>query len=67
MPLLDESLNYIRFISGKVAFMNKKRKKRTYPPFYERTLPFAIGLLVILIFGMLIFTIVVGVGVLNFG
>jgi hypothetical protein len=47
--------------------MSMMQKKRSYPQVYERTVPVAIGLLAVLILGMLIFTIAVGVGVLNFG
>lgn len=45
----------------------EKRQPRTYPPFYERFIPAAIGLLVILIIGMLVFTVAVGTGLLRFG
>jgi uncharacterized integral membrane protein len=47
--------------------MDETKKKRSYPLFYEKTLPFIIGLLAVVIIGMLIFTIAVGVGALNFG
>jgi hypothetical protein len=47
--------------------MSRKRPKKTYPPFYERFIPVAIGLLAIVIIGMLVFTIAVGIGVLKFG
>lgn len=43
------------------------KSKRSYPPFYEKFIPIAIGLLAILILGMLIFTIAVGMGILRFG
>ncbi len=41
--------------------------KRQYPAFYEKFIPIAIGILAIVIFGMLVFTIAVGVGLLKFG
>jgi len=47
--------------------MVQKKTKRSYPPVYEKIVPVAIGLLAIVILGMLIFTIAVGVGALNFG
>ena len=40
---------------------------REYPPVYEKIVPLAIGLLLIVIVGVLIFTVAVGVGVLKFG
>jgi hypothetical protein len=47
--------------------MSKKKPDRAYPPFYEKLVPVAIGLLAIVIIGMLAFTIAVGIGVLRFG
>jgi len=47
--------------------MTHKNIKRTYPPFYEKFVPVAIGLLAAVIIGMLVFTIAVGVGFLKFG
>lgn len=47
--------------------MTEKKTKRTYPPFYEKFIPVAIGLLAIVVLGMLVFTIAVGVGALKFG
>lgn len=47
--------------------MNQKKTKRSYPPFYEKFVPVAIGLLAIVILGMLVFTIAIGIGALNFG
>ena len=44
--------------------MTDKKTKRTYPPFYEKFVPVAIGVLAVVIIGMLVFTIAVGVGVL---
>jgi len=41
--------------------------KREYPPFYEKAIPIAIGLLAVVISAMLVFTILVALGVLNFG
>lgn len=43
------------------------KTKRTYPPFYEKFIPVAIGLLAVVIIALLVFTIAVGVGVLKFG
>jgi len=41
--------------------------KRKYPAFYEKFIPIAIGILSFVIFGMLVFTIAIGVGALKFG
>ncbi len=41
--------------------------KREYPAFYEKAIPIAIGLLALVIIAMLVFTILVALGVLNFG
>jgi hypothetical protein len=41
--------------------------KREYPAVYEKMVPMALGVLVAIVIAMLIFTILVGVGVLNFG
>ncbi|MEN8171993.1 MAG: hypothetical protein ABFS03_03845 [Chloroflexota bacterium] len=38
--------------------------KRVYPDFYEKFIPIAIGLLAVLIFGMLVFTVVVAAGII---
>jgi len=43
------------------------RKQRAYPDFYEKFIPIAIGLLAVLIFGMLAYTVAVGAGILQFG
>ena len=40
--------------------------KRKYPVVYEKIVPIAIGLLVVVVFAMLLFTILVGIGALNF-
>jgi len=47
--------------------MTEKNLKRTYPPLYEKFVPLAIFLLVIVVIGMLAFTIAVGIGALDFG
>ena len=49
--------------------MSKKPPEtpREYPPVYEKIVPLAIGVLLIVIVGVLIFTVAVGVGALNFG
>ncbi|MFQ5616426.1 MAG: hypothetical protein ACE5GO_08210 [Anaerolineales bacterium] len=36
--------------------------ERRYPPFYEKAIPIAIGVLVVVIIGVLIFTIAVALG-----
>jgi hypothetical protein len=41
--------------------------ERKYPQLYEKTIPIIIGILALIIFVMLIYTIAVGVGILNFG
>jgi len=43
------------------------RNSRTYPAFYEKFIPIAIGLLAVLIVGMLAYTLAVGTGILQFG
>ena len=45
----------------------KKRNSRTYPAFYEKFIPIAIGILAVLIAGMLAYTLAVGTGILQFG
>ena len=47
--------------------MAEKMRTRKYPPFYEKLIPVAIGLLVFVLAVMLVFTLVVGVGILQFG
>ncbi len=39
--------------------------KKTYPKFYEKTVPVAIGILVTIIVLMFIFTIAVGIGIVS--
>jgi len=46
---------------------NTSESKRAYPVLYEKIVPIAIGLLVVIVVAMLVFTILVGVGALNFG
>lgn len=41
--------------------------QKTYPAFYEKFIPIVIGLLAVLIFGMLVYTVAVGTGMLQFG
>ena len=47
--------------------MVEKKIKRKYSPFYEKFVPIAIGLLILVVVGMLVFTVAVGVGALKFG
>jgi hypothetical protein len=47
--------------------MVQKKTKRSYPPFYEKIVPVVISVLAIVILGILVFTIAVGLGALNFG
>ena len=47
--------------------MTENKPKRQYPPIYEKLIPIAIGLLVLVIFLMLAYTIAVGAGLLKFG
>lgn len=47
--------------------MAEKQRDRKYPPFYEKFIPIAIGLLVLVVVGMLVFTVAVGLGALKFG
>jgi len=46
--------------------MNKKVKKRSYPPIYEKTLPLVLALLAAIMFALLVFAVAVGLGVSNF-
>ena len=46
---------------------NTSESKRAYPGLYEKIVPIAIGLLVVIVVAMLVFTILVGVGALKFG
>ena len=41
--------------------------KRDYPAVYEKIVPIALSVLVVIVVAMLIYTILVGIGVLNFG
>lgn len=43
------------------------QSKREYPVFYEKVVPIAIGLLTVVIVLTIIFTVLVGIGVLSFG
>jgi len=40
--------------------------KREYPAVYEKIVPIAIGVLILIVFAMLIFTVLVGIGALSF-
>jgi len=46
--------------------MNKKTKKRSYPPIYEKAVPLVLAILAATIFALLVFTVAVGLGVSNF-
>jgi hypothetical protein len=41
--------------------------KREYPALYEKVVPIAISLLLVVVVAMLLFTVLVGVGALSFG
>ena len=41
--------------------------KREYPALYEKIVPIALGLLIVIVIAMLVYTLLVGFGVLNFG
>jgi cell division protein FtsN len=41
--------------------------KREYPAVYEKIVPIAIGVLIMIVIAMLVFTVLVGIGALNFG
>lgn len=41
--------------------------KREYPAIYEKIIPIALGGLALIVLAMLVFTILVGTGLLNFG
>jgi hypothetical protein len=42
----------------------KPTNKRTYPAFYEKAIPIAIGVMLLAIVGVLIFAIVIALGLL---
>ena len=44
-----------------------QKVKRQYPKFYERFIPFAIGILVLVVVAMLVFTVAIGTGMLVLG
>jgi len=44
---------------------NKTNPQRSYPPVYEKLIPITIGVLILIIAGMLIFTIAVALGVVS--
>ena len=46
---------------------NKPSSKRAYPAVYEKIVPIAIGLLLIIVIGMLVYTVLVAIGLLSFG
>ena len=41
--------------------------KREYPAVYEKIVPIALGVLAVIVLAMLVYTVLVGVGILNFG
>ena len=41
--------------------------KREYPTIYEKLVPIALGMLAVIVLAMLVYTILVGVGLLDFG
>ena len=41
--------------------------KREYPAVYEKIVPIAIGVLIVIVISLLLYTVLVGIGVLNFG
>jgi hypothetical protein len=41
--------------------------KREYPTIYEKIVPIALGVLAVIVLAILIYTVLVGVGLLNFG
>ena len=41
--------------------------KREYPAVYEKMVPIALGVLAVIVIAMLVFTVLVGVGAINFG
>ncbi len=49
-----------------MATKQTNRNSRSYPVFYEKFIPIAIGLLAVLIVGMLAYTLAVGTGILQF-
>jgi hypothetical protein len=46
--------------------MTENKPKRQYPPFYEKFVPVAIGTLGLIVIAMLLFTLAVGIGWINF-
>lgn len=41
--------------------------KREYPAVYEKIVPIALGLLIVIVVALLLYTVLVGIGALNFG
>ena len=41
--------------------------KREYPAVYEKIVPIVLGALAVIVVAMLVYTILVGIGILNFG
>ena len=56
-------------ITQKTVVMTEKPSppKREYPAVYEKAVPIAIGVLIMIVIAMLVFTVLVGIGALNFG
>jgi len=48
-----------------MASDSKRTPQKTYPQFYEKAVPVAIGILVFIIIVMFIFTIAVGIGIVT--
>jgi hypothetical protein len=46
---------------------NSPNPKREYPAVYEKIVPIALGVLVLIVVALLVYTILVGIGILNFG
>ncbi len=69
-PLLVSLIRLVKLYTNQKrerCKMVEKKIDRKYPPFYEKFVPIAIGLLALVVVGVLVFTIAVGVGVLKFG
>ena len=56
-------------ITQKAVVMTEKPSpsKREYPAVYEKAVPIAIGVLIVIVIAMLLYTVLVAIGVLSFG
>jgi len=59
-------LKFFAICFGKARVLNQEDKtppKRTYPPVYEKVLPFALGMVALLIFVLILISLIVVLGI----